>query len=80
MLRAVLCYAVGLIFPVVLFVGILNNANETQPFLVFVVCIVLMTLAGVFATPGKVEGEKLKWVVWSAIVGVIEACALVFMV
>lgn len=81
----VIYYFVALVLPIALFTEILGNANETHPLLVFVVCIALMTAAGLLSVPGKLKvdgktGGKIKWVGLSAFVGLVEAIMLVFMV
>lgn len=81
---SVLWYAIALIFPIILFTVILNNANETQHASVYVVCIALYIGAAMLSVPGKIveggeTGGKLKWVLWSAVVGVAEALALIYM-
>lgn len=72
-----IAYGIALFAPIILFVAILNNANERSPFAVFAVCIALFGIAGAITGPAA---DKLKWVIWSAIVGVLEAVFLVFLV
>lgn len=81
----VIYYFVAFVLPIVLFTELLGNANETHPVLVFIVCIVLMTGAGLLSVPGKLRvagqtGGKIKWVGLSAFIGLVEAFMLVFMV
>jgi len=72
-------YILGLIGPVILFVGIIPLGNEKYPWAVFPVCIGLMALAGYMSSRGG--GSKVyKWIGWSVLFGVIEALALVFLV
>jgi hypothetical protein len=71
-----LAFAVALFGPIIYFTAITDNTNETKPVLVFVVCIVLFAIAGfVSSTPGP---DRLKWIGWSVVVGVAEACLLAF--
>ena len=68
-------YAIALIFPVVLFVGILHNANERNPIAVYALCIALFGIAGWLSGPPNGKGT---WALWSIFVGAIEATILVF--
>jgi hypothetical protein len=79
--KSLIWYALALIGNVVGWVAIGHNANERYPFWVFVTCILSMTLAGYLTVyKAKEGGDWIKWIVWSALVGIVEATALVFMV
>lgn len=76
----VLWYIVGLLGPVILFIGIIPLGNEKYPLAVWPVCIILMALAGYMTSRGYEKKSQLKWIGWSVFIGVIEAAALVFLV
>lgn len=78
---SILWYAIAMFLPIIYFTALTDNTNETKPWLVFIVCPVLYGVAGWLAVPGdRKDTEKMKWVIWSVIVGIVEAAALVFMV
>jgi cell division protein FtsW (lipid II flippase) len=71
-----LYYAVAAFLPLILFLEVFDNLNERQPLLVFVVTLPLWFVAGVLSSaPGA---DRWKWVGWSLLFGVIEACLLAF--
>lgn len=80
---SVLYYAVALFLPILLFVVITDNTNETHPALVWIICPVLLGFAGYLSSIGQlvvgnVITHRLKWVVWSAIIGLVEAALLIY--
>lgn len=78
--KSLFFYALALIGNVVGWVLIGDNANERYPFWVFVTCILSFFIAGNISVQGKLAGEKLQWVAWSVLVGIVEACLLCFAV
>lgn len=75
-----LYYGIALIAPILIFVVWGNNLNERQPILVYVVCWLLFVLAGNFSVPGDyTTPSKVKWILWSSFVGIVEATLLVFL-
>jgi hypothetical protein len=78
---SVLYYAIAMFFPLILFIGILENANEKGWLAPALTCGVLWAGAGLLAVPGKLKvdgdtGGKIKWVGLSALFGVIEGVAM----
>lgn len=81
----VLYYATAFFAPIIGFVWIGQNANERNPFLVWVVCILLFAGAGLLSLPGKLAvkgktGGKIKWLACSIFVGILEAIGLIYAV
>lgn len=73
-------YALALLGNVAGWVLAGDNANERYPVWVFVTCIASFFLAGMVSVKGPLAGEKFKWVFWSVLVGIVEACMLCFLV
>lgn len=80
-----LYYAIAMLFPIILFVVILENANEKGWVAPALTAGVLWAGAGLLSIPGKlkvdgVTGGKIKWVVGSAALGVLEGVLMYAMV
>ena len=73
---SMLIAAFGIGFPVLLWIVILDNANENPKnyFFVYLSCMVCMGLAGLLLA------QNWKYRVWWAVAGAILASALIFMV
>ena len=76
-----LYYAVALFLPIIIAVGITDNTNETHPIFYWIGIPLLFFIAASLSVRDlpKTKGPK-QWIIWSTIVGVIEAAILILAV
>lgn len=74
----VVYYLIALAFPLVLFLVLLDNYNETHPVPVFALCIGLTAIAGLLSSAGFPAKNRTTWVLGSIALGVVEALLLAF--
>lgn len=73
---SVIYYIIALILPVVLFVGLLENYNERQPIVVWVVTLILFAGAGYLSSKDRDKKSAMQWIGWSVFIGVVESLLL----
>lgn len=71
-------FAVAMLAPIILFVGVLDNANERFPMLVYLLCVILFATAGYLSSCTDKPKTQKQWVAWSIVAGLFEATLLVF--
>lgn len=69
-------YVIALFLPIILFVGILNNVNETNPFLVWLITLSLFAGAGYLSSKDRDKKSAMQWIGWSVFIGVVESLLL----